>query len=89
MKMYVAHRMREVCECRPTHRSGTSLNPSTTWKMKRTHGDEVSLHDSNLIMRFHEVLESCGKSGYENPLCVRDVVMSRRLRPRQQRRTVY
>jgi hypothetical protein len=90
MKMYVVHRMQEVvCERKPTHRSGTSCNPSTTRKMKTTRGDEVGLQDNILSMRFHEVLESCGKSGCESPLCMRDVVMSKRLRTRQQRRTVH
>jgi hypothetical protein len=51
--------------------------------MKATGGDEVRLQDSILTMRFHEVLESCGKSGCESPLCMRDVVMSRRLRTRR------
>jgi hypothetical protein len=89
MNMHIVHRMREARKRKPTHRSGTSPEPSTTRKMKAIRGDEVRPQDNILIMRFHEVLESYEKSEYESLLCVSDVVISRRLRTRQQRRTVH
>jgi hypothetical protein len=50
--------------------------------MRATGGDGVRLQDNILSMGFHKVLESCGKSGCESPLCARDVVMSGQLRTR-------